>query len=189
VGRVLEASGRLLSQLLAPPRRLLFREGQLEEAVELLRRGESFAVRGGLGVGKTTLVRVALSRVAVPHVYVECMACRTYSCIRKKVQPGVLNVLDDYSLSQRTPELVFLASSLPLKVLVVHAGFSGEEIKGLRVIEMPPYTKDEIFEILLERVAELGLRVGDEQVEACAEKGFKAGGNVRVALLCLLGYL
>jgi Cdc6-like AAA superfamily ATPase len=54
---------------------------------------------------------------------------------------------------------------------------------------MPGYTVEELVEILAQRVAELGLRVGDEQVEACAAKGHKAGGNVRVALLCLLGYL
>jgi hypothetical protein len=117
------------------------------------------------------------------------MACRTYSCIRRKVQPGVLNVLDDYSLARRSPELSFLVAGLPRKILVVNAGFTGEELEKLRVIEMPPYTKDEIFEILLERVAELQLRVSDEQVEACATKGHKAGGNVRVALLCLAGYL
>jgi Cdc6-like AAA superfamily ATPase len=178
-----------LQALTALPRRLLFRERQLSEAVELLKAGESFVVRGSFGTGKTTLVRMALLKVAVPHVYVECMHCRTYTCIKRKLDPRRLVVLDDYSLAQRTPELVFLVSSLPFKVLVVHAGFSGEEIKGVRVIEMPPYAKEEISEILVERVVELGLRVGDEEVEACAEKGFKAGGNVRVALLCLLGYL
>ena len=187
---MLEAGGKLLSQLLAPPPRLLFRERQLEEAVRLLQSGSSFAVRGGLGVGKTTLVRMALSRTGVQHTYVECMFCRTYPCLRRRLRGAAgLVVLDDYSLAQRTPELVFLVSSLPLKVLVVHAGFSGEEIKGVRVIEMPPYAKEEISEILVERVVELGLRVGDEQVEACAAKGHKAGGNVRVALLCLAGYL
>jgi len=175
--------------LTALPRRLLFRERQLEEAVRLIERRESFVVRGSFGTGKTTLVRMALSKAAVPHVYVECMACRTYNCIRGKVQPGVLNVLDDYSLARRTPELSFLVAGLPRKILVVNTGFTGEELEKLRVIEMPPYTKEEITEILVERVAELGLRAGDEQVEACATKGHRAGGNVRVALLCLLGYL
>jgi Cdc6-like AAA superfamily ATPase len=178
-----------LQALTRLPKRLLFREGQLEEAVGLLRSGSSFAVRGPFGTGKTTLVRMALSRADAQHVYVECMHCRTYPCIRRRVDPKLLNVLDDYSLARRTPELSFLVAGLPRKILVVNTGFTGEELEKLRVIEMPPYTKEEIFKILLERVAELGLRAGDEQVEACATKGYRAGGNVRVALLCLLGYL
>jgi Cdc6-like AAA superfamily ATPase len=178
-----------LIPLTALPRRLLFRERQLEEAVRLIERRESFVVRGPFGTGKTTLVRMALSSVAVPYSYVECMACRTYNCIRGKVQPGVLTVLDDYSLAHRSPQLSFLVSSLPLKVVVVGAGFTGEELRDLRVIEMPPYTKQEIFEILAERAADASLRVDDRDVERCAERGYRAGGNVRVALLCLLGYL
>jgi Cdc6-like AAA superfamily ATPase len=178
-----------LQALTALPKRLLFREGQLEEAVGLLRSGSSFAVRGPFGTGKTTLVRMALSRADVQHVYVECMYCRTYDCIKRKVQPGVLTVLDDYSLARRSPQLSFLVSSLPLKVVVVGAGFTGEELRDLRVIEMPPYTKQEIFEILVQRAADASLRVDDRDVERCAERGYRAGGNVRVALLCLLGYL
>ena len=187
---MLEAGGKLLSRLLAPPRRLLFRERQLEEAVRLLQSGSSFAVRGGLGVGKTTLVRMALSRTRVQHTYVECMFCRTCPCLRRRLRGAAgLVVLDDYSLAQRTPELVHLVRALPSKVLVVHAGFAGEELEGLRVIEMPGYTVEELVEILAQRAAELQLRVSDEQVEVCAEKGFRAGGNARVALLCLAGYL
>jgi Cdc6-like AAA superfamily ATPase len=170
------------------PKRLLFRERQLEEAVALLKAGESFAVRGPFGTGKTTLLRMALSKVAVPHVYVECMHCRTYSCIRRRVDYGKLVVLDDYSLAQRSPELSFLVSGIPIKVVVVNK-LDMEELRGLKVVEMPPYTRQEVAEILAQWVAELRLRVGDEEVEACAERGFKAGGNVRVALLCLLGYL
>jgi Cdc6-like AAA superfamily ATPase len=171
------------------PKRLLFRERQLEEAVALLKARESFAVRGPFGTGKTTLLRIALSKVAVPHVYVECMHCRTYSCIRRRVDHAKLVVLDDYSLAYRSPELSFLVSRIPLKVVVVNKSLDMEELKNLKMIEMPPYTRQEVTEILAQWVAELRLRVSDEQVEACADKGYRAGGNVRVALLCLAGYL
>jgi Cdc6-like AAA superfamily ATPase len=178
-----------LQALTSLPRRLLFREKQLEDVLMLLKEGSSFAVRGSFGTGKTTLIRMALSRTMLSHVFIECMYCRTSQCIRRRVDPRVLNVLDDYSLARRTPELVFLVAGLPRKILVVHPGFAGEELGGMKIIEMPPYTKEEIERILVERVVELGLRVSDEQVEACAYKGYRAGGNVRVALLCLAGYL
>jgi len=178
-----------LKTLTSLPRRLLFRERQLEEAVRLIERRESFVVTGPFGTGKTTLVRMALSRTTVPHVFVECMNCRTYTCIKRRLDPGRLVVLDDYSLVRRTPELAFLVSSLPFKIATVNTGFTAEELGKLRVIEMPPYTKQEIFEILVERVVEANLRAEDREIEKCAEKGRMAGGNVRVALLCLAGYL
>jgi Cdc6-like AAA superfamily ATPase len=178
-----------LIPLTALPRRLLFRERQLEEAVRLIERRESFVVRGPFGTGKTTLVRMALSRTMAPHVFVECTNCRTYTCIKRKLDPGMLVVLDDYSLVRRTPELAFLVSSLPFKIATVNTSFTGEELGKLRAIEMPPYTKQEIFEILVERAVEANLRVEDREIEKCAEKGHRACGNVRVALLCLAGYL
>ncbi|MEM4875628.1 MAG: hypothetical protein QW394_10040 [Thermofilaceae archaeon] len=52
------------------------------------------------------------------------------------------------------------------------------------VIEMRPYSREQLEEILRERVVRL-LPADDDDIHAAAEEGARRGGNARVALLAL----
>jgi len=182
-------SRKLYRALMRPPPRLLFREAQLHEAKTLLARGESLLVRGPPGVGKTTLARISAKEVRVGTVYIPGFRCRVYSCLRAAVREDALNVIDDYGMILRDSRVVELVRSLPFKVVVVHTGLFAKELEGLREVVMPPYTEEEILEILEERAARLSLPVGEETLRLLAREAAAYSGSVRIALMMLADYL
>lgn len=174
----------LLRRLLEPPPKLLFRERQLEQAADYVKRGLSFKVVGVPGVGKTTLVLLALRRYNAGCVYVSCFQRRTPRTIIGMLDDSALNVIDDFSLAVWTADLLQRVQRLPFKVLV-ELPHRRSHILENRVVEMPPYTREELEEILRERVVRLCLPLDDEDIGAAAEEGARRGGNARVALLAL----
>jgi Cdc6-like AAA superfamily ATPase len=180
---------RLLERILAPPPKLLFRERQLERALELAKAKVSFAVYGPIGVGKTTqlwMVRDRLAKLGVEALYVSCASARTHSALRARLKPAQLYLIDDYAMAVREPRLKELVKGLEPKAVVVYPPVEAyEELEGLERVEMPAYTLEELEEICRERAARLELPVGDEDVRAAARAGVEHGGNARVALMVL----
>jgi Cdc6-like AAA superfamily ATPase len=180
---------RLLERILAPPPKLLFRERQLERALELAKAKVSFAVYGPIGVGKTTqlwMVRDRLAKLGVEALYVSCASARTHSALRARLKPAQLYLIDDYAMAVREPRLKELVKGLEPKAVVVYPPVEAyEELEGLEKIEMPAYTLEELEDICRERAARLALAVDDEDVRAAAKAGFEHGGNARVALMVL----
>ena len=170
------------------PERLLFRERQLQSVIDALRARRSIVVVGEPGMGKTTLVRKALTLTRVPHVYVDCGMSRTYYSILRKVRraEGVV-VLDDYTLARHTARLEKLVLRLPWKVLVVHPIFKPKLQRLYRrgldatLIEMPPYSASEILRILEDRVVAGNLPVTETALAYLAMKAH----NPRKALTTL----
>lgn len=177
---------RLLERVLAPPPKLLFRERQLERALELVGSRTSFVVCGPVGTGKTTLA-LASTRGLEGVVYASCASARTYSSLRSKLlKPAACYVIDDYTMAVKEPRLKELIRSLKPKAVVVYPPVEAyEELEGLERIEMPPYTLGELEDICRERAARLALAVDEEDVKAAARTGFEHNGNVRVALMVL----
>jgi Cdc6-like AAA superfamily ATPase len=180
---------RLLERILAPPPKLLFRERQLERALELAREKASFVVHGPIGTGKTTLLwmlRARLAKLGAEALYVSCASARTYSALRSRLKPASLYLIDDYTMAVREPRLKELVRSLEPKIVVVYPPLEAYgELEGLERIEMPAYTLEELEEICRERAARLELPVDEEDVRAAAKAGFEHGGNARVALMVL----
>jgi len=176
---------RLLERILAPPPKLLFRERQLERALELAAGGESFVVYGPIGTGKTTLALAAV-RGLEGAAYVSASA-RTYSALRSKLlKPAACYLIDDYTMAARDPRLRELVRSLKPKIVVVYPPVGAyEELEGLVRVEMPAYSLEELEEICRERAARLALAVDEEDVRAAARAGFEHGGNARIALMVL----
>ncbi|MEM4853624.1 MAG: hypothetical protein QXQ60_08660 [Thermofilum sp.] len=171
---------RLLEKLLAPPPKLLFREAELAEARARVERGEPFKVVGPPGVGKTTLVRMALAGVG--HAYVSCFERRTPRLILSSLGAG-WNVLDDFSLAAWDGQLLAAVRSLP--VILVELPHRRSPLLENHVIEMRPYSREQLEEILRERVVRLRLPADDEDIRAAAEEGARRGGNARAALYAL----
>lgn len=174
----------LYRKLLAPPTRLLFRETQLEEAAEKLSRNESFTIKGPPGVGKTTLIKLAtlgLRKVT----YIPGYTCRTYECLKDRVNFNTLNVIDDYGLILRSSSVIKLVEKLPWKVVIIHPGLYSRELDHLATIWMPPYSFHEIKQILLERVERLALPVDTRVVEECSREAAEHSGSIKVALILL----
>lgn len=174
----------LCRRLLAQPPRLLFREAQLKAAIEKLARKDSVRIEGPPGVGKTTLARMAaasLGRVT----YVAGFACRTYNCLRARIDFSALNIIDDYGLILRDNSVVKLVESIPWKVVVTHPGLYARELDSLPSVHMPPYTFQEIRQILLERVQRLSLTVDAGVIDECAREAAEHSGSIRLALLLL----
>ncbi|MCC6051136.1 MAG: hypothetical protein LM580_10535 [Thermofilum sp.] len=180
---------RLLERVLAPPPKLLFRERQLERALELAEAKTSFVVHGPIGTGKTTLLwmlRARLAKLGVEALYVSCASARTYPALRARLKPAALYLIDDYAMAMRGPRLKELVRSLEPKAVVVYPPVEAYgELEGLERIEMPAYTLEELEEICRERAARLALAVEEEDVRAAAKAGFEHGGNARVALMVL----
>ena len=181
---------RLLERILAPPPKLLFRERQLERALELIEDGASFVVYGFVGTGKTTLlwmVRARFAKLGLEALYVSCAWARTYSALRSKLlKRAAYYVVDDYTMAVRDPRLKELVRSLEPKAVVVYPPVGAyEELEGLEKIEMQPYTLEELEEICRERAVRLELPVDDDDVGAAARAGFEHGGKARVALMVL----
>ncbi|MEM2186844.1 MAG: hypothetical protein QXT37_07705 [Thermofilaceae archaeon] len=175
-------SERLLERLLAPPPKLLFREAELSEARAYIERGEPFKVVGPPGVGKTTLARMAL--IGVDHTYVSCFQRRTPRMILPLLDGGRWNVLDDFSLAMWDERLFNAVKQMPRVVLVELPHRRSPLLEG-NVIEMRPYSREQLEEILRERVVRLLLPADDDDIHAAAEEGARKGGNARVALLAL----
>jgi Cdc6-like AAA superfamily ATPase len=180
---------RLLERVLAPPPKLLFRERQLERALELAKAKTSFVVYGPIGTGKTTLLwmlRARLAKLGAEILYVSCASARTYSALRARLKPAALYLIDDYAMAVREPRLKELVRTLEPKAVVVYPPVEAYgELEGLERIEMPAYTLEELEEICRERAARLALAVEEEDVRAAAKAGFEHGGNARVALMVL----
>jgi len=158
------------------PRRLLFRERQLNIAVNALLARQNLVVVGEPGMGKSTLVKMALASVKIPHVYIDCGQSRTYTSIRRKVRTDGLNVLDDFTLVKYELRLEKLVTQLPWKILVVHPVFRPRLQRlyalGLqaRTIEMPPYTPSEIYAIIEDRVIAGNLPASEEALQYLAAR-------------------
>ncbi|MCC6049066.1 MAG: hypothetical protein LM580_00065 [Thermofilum sp.] len=180
---------RLLERVLAPPPKLLFRERQLERALELAKAKTSFVVYGPLGTGKTTLLwmlRARLAKLSAEALYVSCASARTFEALRRRLKPAQLYLLDDYAMAVREPRLKELVKGLEPKAVVVYPPVEAYgELEGLEKIEMPAYTLEELEEICRERAARLALAVEEEDVRAAARAGLEHGGNARVALMVL----
>ena len=177
---------RLLERILAPPPKLLFRDRQLERALELIEDRTSFVVYGPVGTGKTTLALTA-ARGLEGVVYTSCASARTYSALRSKLlKRATYYVVDDYTMAVREPRLKELVRSLEPKAIIVYPPVEAyEELEGLEKIETQPYTLEDLEDICRERAARLALAVDDEDVKAAARAGFEHGGNARVALIVL----
>ena len=174
---------KLLERVLAPPPKLLFRERQLERALELAESKVSFVVYGPVGAGKTTLLWTLARGDAL---YVSCAWARTHAALARKLKPAKLYLIDDYTLAIRDSRMRELVRSLEPKAVVVYPPVEVyEELEGLERIEMPAYTLEELEEICRERAARLTLAVDEEDVRAAARAGFEHGGNARVALMVL----
>ena len=181
---------RLLERILAPPPKLLFRERQLERALELIEDGASFVVYGFVGTGKTTLlwmVRARFAKLGLEALYVSCAWARTYPALRSKLlKPAAYYLVDDYASAVREQKLRELVRSLKPKAVIVYPPVEAyEELEGLERIEMPAYSLEELEEICREQAARLELPVDDEDVRAAARTGFEHGGNARIALMVL----
>jgi Cdc6-like AAA superfamily ATPase len=181
---------KLLERVLAPPPKLLFRERQLERALELAKAKTSFVVYGPLGTGKTTLLWMLRARcskeLGAEALYVSCASARTYSALRSKLKPAAYYLIDDYAMAVREPRLKELVKGLEPKIVVVYPPVEAYgELEGLERVEMPAYTLEELEEICRERAARLALAVEEEDVRAAAKAGFEHGGNARVALMVL----
>ncbi|MEM0267645.1 MAG: hypothetical protein QXV98_03390 [Thermofilaceae archaeon] len=175
-------SERLLERLLAPPPKLLFREAELSEARARVERGEPFKVVGPPGVGKTTLVELAL--IGVSHAYVSCFQRRTARLILSSLDEARWNVLDDFSLALWDERLFNAVKQMP-RVVLVELPHRRSPLLENRVIEMRPYSREQLEEIVRERVVRLLLPADDEDIRRAAEEGARRGGNARVALLAL----
>ena len=158
------------------PRRLLFREKQLNVTVNALLARQNLVVMGEPGMGKSTLVKMALASAKIPHVYIDCGHSRTYSSIRKKTRRDRLNVLDDFTLARHETRLEKLVLQLPWKILVVHPVYKPRLQRlyslGLRarLVEMPPYTPAEIYKILEDRIIAGNLPVSEEAIHHLATR-------------------
>jgi Cdc6-like AAA superfamily ATPase len=82
-------------------------------------------------------------------------------------------------------ELVRLVKELPWKLVVIHPQLLCLELKDLPIVELKPYTLQELEEILRERVIRLNLPLSDDDIRLAAEEGVRRGGNARIALLKL----
>ncbi|MEM0093471.1 MAG: hypothetical protein QW753_03785 [Thermofilum sp.] len=173
---------RLLEKLLAPPPKLLFREAELAEARARVERGEPFKVVGPPGVGKTTLVRMALAGVG--HAYVSCFERRTLRAILPLLDGAGWKVLDDFSLAMWDERLFSAVEQLP-RAILVELPHRRSPLLENHVIEMRPYSREQLEEILRERVVRLRLPADDEDIRLAAEEGARRGGNARAALYAL----
>lgn len=196
----------VLSEAWLPPR-LLFREDRVRELEEVGGSCGVVAVVGPSGVGKTTLVRMAFPRAPL----IDCSLKRTYySVVREAARllglpqsplpvtvdrileiGGKTVILDDYTLAKRTQRLTSLVKKLAERnrvVLVCHPSIKAELV-GLAetTIEMPPYSKEELYAILEDRVVAGELPVSEEALEVISGKvGYPEGsGSARLAILIL----
>ncbi len=197
---------RVLSESWLPPR-LRFREEKVGALASALREHSVVAVVGPSGVGKSTLVRLALPRAVI----VDCSVKRSYSSIVREVArqlnirartlataveellelEGAVVVLDDYTLARRSRRLVELVEYLGKRnavVLVGHPSIRGE-LAGLAgtTIDMPPYSAEELYGILEDRVVAGQLPVSEEALwEIASRLGLPKGpGSARLAITLL----
>jgi len=174
----------VLSEAYLPPR-LAAREDRLRA----LRAAEGLvAIVGPAGAGKTTLARLAFPDA----LWVDCGLTPSYASIRASLRGftgGRAVVLDDFTLAHRTPqlwELVLRLSRSGRVVLVAHPSIRGE-LAGAQLVEMPPYSAEELYLILEDRALQGELPVTDKVLRFIAEKvGYpKGSGSARLALRAL----
>lgn len=93
-------------------------------------------------------------------------------------------MLDDFSLAMWDERLFNAVKQMPRVVLVELPHRRSPLLEG-NVIEMRPYSREQLEEILRERVVRLLLPADDDDIRRAAEEGARKGGNARVALLAL----
>jgi len=174
------------------PSRLVGREDRLQALRATPPQG-LVAVFGPAGTGKTTLARLAFEGA----VWVDCGVHGSYPNVVKTLRrsglrekAGVSVVFDDFTLAHRTPELWDLVLRLSERnrvVLVVHPSIRGELRGAPLLIEMPPYSAEELYLILEDRALQGELPVADKVLRFIAEKvGYPRGsGSARLALRAL----
>jgi len=195
----------VLSDSWLPPR-LRCREGKVEELLMALEESREAVIVGPSGVGKSTLVRLALLEAVV----VDCSVRRTAASIGRALAAGLglkwgglprlkedlaaleprTIVFDDYTLARRTRGLLALlgaARSGHRVVLVVHP--SARHAPGVRgpAVEMPPYSAEELFAIMEDRVIEGRLPASEDCLwEIARSLGYPHGpGSARLAIATL----
>ncbi len=196
---------KVLSESWLPPR-LRFREEKIDVLSSTLSEQGVATVVGPSGVGKSTLVRLALHGAVI----VDCCTKRTAASIGRELakklnlpwrglvvlkeelaelEPATV-VLDDYTMAQKTKELLDLLSVIRARhrvVLVVHP--SARYAPGVEgpAVEMPPYAAEELYGILEDRVVAGQLPVSEEALwEISNRLGLPKGpGSARLAITAL----
>jgi len=175
------------------PSRLVGREDRLQ-LLKLAPPQGLVAVVGPAGTGKTTLARLAFPDA----IWVDCGVHGSYPNIVKTLRRSGLRegttgrtvAFDDFTLAHRTPELWDLVLRLSERnrvVLVVHPSVRGELRGAPLLIEMPPYSGEELYLILEDRAVQGNLPVTDRVLRFIAEKlGYpKGSGSARLAIRAL----
>lgn len=187
------------------PPRLVHREDKPGELKRALKKGRVLVV-GPCGTGKSTLVKLALGET----LRVDCSRARSAASVAARLaalagvrtrrlsvalsrllelEPQII-VLDDFTLARKDRSMILLLERLERRhviVLVVHPhALRAPGVEGEAVI-MPPYSAEELYGILENRVAAGGLPVSEEALWAIAEGlGHPHGpGSARLAIAAL----
>jgi len=175
------------------PSRLVGREDRLQ-LLKLAPPQGLVAVIGPAGTGKTTLARLAFPGAVWVDCGVHGSHAGVYGALRRSgLREGTTGrtvVLDDFTLAHRTPELWDLVLRLSERnrvVLVAHPSIRGELRGAPLLVEMPPYSAEELYLILEDRALQGELPVADKVLRFIAEKvGYPRGsGSARLALRAL----
>jgi len=174
------------------PSRLVRREDRLQ-LLRLAPPQGLVAIIGPAGTGKTTLARLAFPDAVWVDCGVHGSHAGVYGALRRsglREKAGVSVVFDDFTLAHRTPELWDLVLRLSERnrvVLVVHPSVRGELRGAPLLVEMPPYSGEELYLILEDRALQGELPVTDKVLRFIAEKlGYPRGsGSARLAVRAL----
>jgi len=175
------------------PSRLVRREDKLQTLRATPPQG-LVAIVGPAGTGKTTLAKLAFEGAAWVDCGVHGSHAGVYGALRRsglrEGSTGRTVVLDDFTLAHRTPELwdlVLRLAEMNRVVLVVHPSVRGELRGAPLLVEMPPYSAEELYQILEDRALQGELPVTDKVLRFIAEKlGYPRGsGSARLAVRAL----